>query len=61
MRLEDIILQKDARGYGLGTRIINKIIDVCRAHGLDLNLSASPLSDHGTLEREAEFMRLLRL
>ena len=59
VRLEDIILAEGSRGKGLGTSIIETLIEVCRSRRVNLNLSANPMVDYGTPERAAAEERLI--
>lgn len=59
VRLEDLIINETYRGSGHGTAILRTLIDACALHGVDLNLSANPMADHGTPERAQQEEQLL--
>ncbi|MFG6082872.1 hypothetical protein ACEUZ9_004104 [Paracoccus litorisediminis] len=59
LRLEDIRIEHDRMGQGVGTAMILAASGVARELGLDINLSANPMKDFGDPERPAAFARLI--
>lgn len=60
LRLEDVHIEEECRGRGIGGTLIRAISAFCADRELHLNLSANPLEDYGDPARPAAKERLIR-